>query len=289
MHTNDPLFNLLELKNAPTILDIGANPLDGGEPPYKAMLESKTCKLIGFEPQKEALQVLLKRKSDVESYYPYAIGDGSAKSLYICEASGMTSTLKPDEDNLNLFNEFPYLGTVNDVIKIDTIRLDDIKEVDKVDFLKIDVQGGELDIFKSGVNKLKNAVAIHTEVSFIPLYEGQPTFGEVDVYLRSIGFIPHAATAIKRWPLSPMVINGNTRHPLNQLLEADMLYVRDFTQPDNMTSEQWKTLALIAHNCYKSFDLAIRCINICEEEGYLPSGTVNRYLEIVNFELNKNV
>lgn len=282
MHINDPLFKLLELKDVPTILDIGANPLDGGDPPYLAMLNSRICRLIGFEPQQEALEALLTKKSDLESYYPYAIGDGSTKLLHICTCSGMTSTLKPDEKNLNLFNEFPFLASVKDTCEIKTTRLDDVVEIDKIDFLKIDVQGAELEIFKSGLKHLKNTVAIQTEISFISLYEAQPTFGEVDIYLRSIGFLPHSITDLKRWPLSPMAINGNTRQPLNQLLEADMVYVRDFTEPNNMTSEQWKTLAFIAHYCYNSFDLAIRCINICEQEGYLPDGTVNRYLEIVN-------
>jgi FkbM family methyltransferase len=287
MPVNDPLFNLLELEGVPTILDIGANPLDGGDPPYNTMLKSRLCRLIGFEPQEEALQALLTKKSDLESYYPYALGDGSTKSLYICTASGMTSTLKPDEKNLNLFNEFSFLGSVKETIEIETTRLDDVVEIDKIDFLKIDVQGAELDIFKSGAKYLKNAVAIQTEVSFISLYEKQPTFGEVDVYLRSMGFLPHAMTALKRWPLSPMAINGDTRHPLNQLLEADIVYVRDFTEPSKMTCEQWKMLALIAHHCYNSFDLALRCINICEQEGYLSDGAVTGYLEIVNTKLSQ--
>ena len=43
---------------------------------------------------------------------------------------------------------------------------------------------------------------------------------------------------------------------MNQLLEADVVYVRDFTFPDKMSSEQLKHLALIAHHCYGSYDLA---------------------------------
>ena len=45
-----------------TVLDIGANPIDG-DPPYKAMLASGLCSVIGFEPQPEALAELNRRKS----------------------------------------------------------------------------------------------------------------------------------------------------------------------------------------------------------------------------------
>ena len=288
MPNNDFLYKLLEMNYIPTVIDIGANPLDGGDPPYKSLLESGLCQLIGFEPQENALQALLSRKSDYESYYQYAIGDGNVKTLYICEASGMTSTLKPNKKNLNLFNEFSTLGSVKEQTKIKTTRLDEIKEIEKIDYLKFDVQGAELEIFESGKEHLKNTVVIQTEVSFISLYETQPSFGEIDLYLRSLGFIPHAMSEVKRWPLSPLVINGNSRHALNQVLEADIVYVRDFTDLDSMNPEQWKTLILIAHYCYSSYDLALRSIMNCEKKGYLPLGSAKKYLEKVNSSIKKH-
>nr|WP_244567251.1 FkbM family methyltransferase [Escherichia coli] len=49
--------------------------------------------------------------------------------------------------------------------------------------LKIDTQGSELNILVGGEQVLNNTLCIQLEVSFIPLYEGQPSFGEIDVYL----------------------------------------------------------------------------------------------------------
>ena len=57
--------------------------------------------------------------------------------------------------------------------------------------LKIDIQGSELSVFQNGQEKLAEAVAIQTEVSFITWYLDQPSFGEVDLELRGQGFIPH--------------------------------------------------------------------------------------------------
>jgi hypothetical protein len=121
-------------------------------------------------------------------------------------------------------------------------------------------------------------VAIQTEISFVPLYQGQPTLGDVDLELRGQGFLPHCFPAIKLWPIAPCV---DPRQPFNQLLEADIVYVRDFTDPDSMSDEQLRHLALVAHYCYQSFDLALRCVMQLEQRRALEAGTGQRYLGIV--------
>ena len=56
-----------------------------------------------------------------------------------------------------------------DRVPVHTRRLDDISEIEHLDFLKIDVQGGELAVFHGGKSKLSETVAIQTEISFVPL------------------------------------------------------------------------------------------------------------------------
>jgi hypothetical protein len=82
--------------------------------------------------------------------------------------------------------------------------------------------------------------------------------------------------------ISPLVINNDPRIPLNQLIEADIVYVKDFTKPENISDEQLKHLALISHACYKSFDLSMRCIAILEQRGALPVGSMNRYPAMIS-------
>ena len=272
-----PLLDLLKLQRMIEIVDIGANPIDG-DPPYKPMLSvGEICRVTGFEPQEGALKKLNNAKSKLERYLPYAVGDGSEKVLNICSAEGMSSTFKPNSEILKIFHPFDIWGEVVSQQKVLTKTLDSISEIEQLDFLKIDIQGGELNVFQNGKKKLASAVAIQTEVSFIPLYEGQPTFGAVDIELRGLGFIPHSFPAIKNWIIAPLVINGDPRIPLNQLIEADIVYVKDFTKPENISDEQLKRLALISHICYKSFDLSLRCIAILEARGAVPSGSVDSY------------
>ena len=272
------VFDLLRPERLTAVLDIGANPIDG-DPPYKNMLKSGLCSVVGFDPQAGALAELERRKGPHERYLPFAVGDGTERTLHVCRAPGMTSLLKPDPAQLALFNEFPMLGHIEKEMTIKTHRLDDIDAVEHVDFLKIDIQGSELDVLKAGQRKLSKAIAIQTEISFVTLYQNQPTMGMMDVALREMGFIPHCLAEMKRWPIAPVQVDNDPRKPLRQLLEADIVYVRDFSNLKNMDGEQWKHLALVAHYCYNSFDLALHAIIAASRLDAIPSNTPQRYLD----------
>src|SRR5262249_34831701 len=92
--------------------------------------------------------------------------------------------------------------------------------------------------------------------------------------LRSQGFIPHAFAEAKFWRDPDY---SDTGKGANQILEADLVYVRDFFRLD-MDDDQLKHLALIAHYCYGSFDVVLRCIKLLEQRRALDAGTKERYL-----------
>jgi FkbM family methyltransferase len=275
----DFLAELLRPERLTAIVDVGAYPIDS-TPPYQAMLERRLCRVIGFEPQPEALAALAARKSDLETYLPYVVGDGNSATLRVCRAPGMTSLLAPDPTALRHFPGFPEWGQVIRETAVATQRLDDIAEIDVVDFIKIDVQGSELDVLRNGRERLKDVVAVQTEVSFINLYQGQPAFGEIDAELRAAGFVPHTFVALRKRMIAPLA--GNSPFAgLNQLLEADMVYVRDFMRPERMTAEQLKHLALVAHHCYGSIDLSTNCLHHLVRSGAVPSDAMNHYLAAI--------
>ena len=269
----------LQLQRLTEVVDVGANPIDG-EPPYTPMLSAGLCRVTGFEPQEQALLELQQKKGPNEHYLPYAVGDGGTHTLNICVASSMTSLFEPDPTTLGLFDVLKPLGEVTRRVPLETRRLDDISEIQHLDFLKIDIQGGELAVFKGGALKLSEAVVIQTEVSFVTLYKSQPTLGDVDLEMRRQGFVPHCFAAVKQWPIAPCVVGGNPRQALNQLLEADIVYVRDFARPELMSDEQLKHLALIVHHCYGSFDLALRCVMLLEQRQALATGAQHGYLQL---------
>jgi FkbM family methyltransferase len=261
-----------------SVLDIGAAPIDG-LPPYKEMLDYGLCTVTGFEPRPDALAKLEQRKGPLERYLPHVVGDGGEHRLKMTKAEGMTSLLKPDENQLRLFNGFPEWGSVVEEVEVQTHRLDDL-DIDEFDLLKIDVQGAELMVFQHGRERLRNAVAVHTEVSFVPLYLNQPTFGEVDVELRAQGFVPHTMPDLKRWSIAPTMFGENIYNPGNQLLEADIVYVRDIAHPERMTSDQLAHLAMIAFHIYGSIDLAVFCLIELRQRGRAPEDAVEQLMQI---------
>jgi FkbM family methyltransferase len=274
------LARFLSPQRLTEVVDVGANPIDG-DPPYAPMLAAGLCRVTGFEPQEDALLELQQKKGPNERYLPHAVGDGRSHVLKVCVAPGMTSLLEPDPQTLDLFEALRPLGEVTRRVPMETRRLDDIAEIRDLDFLKIDIQGGELAAIRGGAQKLVGAVAIQTEVSFVTLYKDQPVFGDIDLEMRRQGFLPHCFAEVTKWPVAPCVVEGDPRRPLNQLLEADIVYVRDFSDPRALSDEQLKHLALIVHHCYGSFDLALRCIMLLEDRRALEAGAKRWYAELL--------
>ena len=151
------LVELIKFDEKIKIVDIGANPtldhisptgkIGGEEPSYKKLLDTEYAELIGFEPNESAYRDLLKKKTKNAKYFNYAIGDGSTKKLNLCRGSGMTSTLKPLKKSMDVFKIYKESAEIVKTINIETKKLDEIEEIKNIDYLKIDIQGGELDVF----------------------------------------------------------------------------------------------------------------------------------------------
>ncbi len=173
MSTSTDLARLLGMRRLTHVVDIGANPIDG-TPPYRPLLDAQLCRLTGFEPQASALAELNLKKGANEAYFPYAVGDGKEHTLNLCAYSGWTSMFVPSAAALEVFSFFKNNARVVGQTRIQTHRLDDLSEVTDIDFLKMDIQGGELGVLMHGREKLKNAAAIQVELQFVNLYEGSP-------------------------------------------------------------------------------------------------------------------
>lgn len=258
------------------IADIGAAFL-GEVPPYQALLDNGVARLFAFEPDERQIETLKLRLGGQATILMEAVGDGGEHTLHVCN-HGWSSFYEPDLQALAFFNTFSQLGRVESKLPLQTRRLDDMAELPPIDFLKMDVQGAELMVLQNGREKLAGCVAAQLETSFVTLYKDQPPFGAVDLEMRSQGFIPHRFMDIKRWPIAPAITGNDPRVPIHQLLESDIVYIRDLTRPDGFSDEQLNKLALIAHAAYRSPDLAARCLVELEKRGVVADGDILRYL-----------
>ena len=212
--------------------------------------------MTGFEPNRAALARLLQAAGPAERYLPHAVGDGGRVTFRLCRAPGMSSTLALNQPLMRHFHGFSEWGQVVSEAEVDTVRLDDLGEVEAIDYLKIDVQGGELKVFEGARRHLGRALCVHTEVMFQDMYLGQPLFADQDACLRGLGFRLHCFTSPMARTLAPMVIDHDLYGGLNQLLQADAVYVRDFARLAEVPPADLLKLALIAHDLYHSYDLA---------------------------------
>lgn len=266
------------------LMDIGASCI-AEVPVYKPLLDMHLAHLHAFEGDDRQIKKIEETFGETVTIYNDFLSDGTEKTLYLAsEASGMTSLLKPDLTALKFFNGFEQFGEIHKTEQIQTKRLDDVIGIPAIDLLKMDIQGSELTVLKNGLNTLKDCLAIQLEVSYICLYENQPTFGEVDVWMRQNGFLPHCFLDVKGWSIAPTIRDDNFRVPFNQLLESDIVYIKNPLTLAAFTSQQLKKMALIAHYCFSSFDLCVYVLLELISRGDLNPDTHQKYLTTLNSE-----
>jgi FkbM family methyltransferase len=185
------LQNLFSSSEAIQLMDIGAACINE-KPVYKNLLEENLAHLNAFEGDARQIAKIKHEYGDRVTIFTDYLSDGANKYVYLAsELSGMTSLLKPNLKALRFFNGFEDFGRIEKVEDIQTRRLDDVEGIPMIDFLKMDIQGSELTVLSNGTKVLQNCLAIQLEVSYICLYQDQPTFGDVDIWMRQNGFAPH--------------------------------------------------------------------------------------------------
>lgn len=280
--TASKLFDFLPSVDAIQLIDVGASAI-AEVPVYKKLLELGAAHLHAFEGDQRQIDKIKDAYGDTSTIYNDFLYDGSLQTLYIASGpSGMTSLLKPNDAALKFFNGFDQFGHIEKTEKVQTKKLDNIESLPFIDFMKMDIQGAELTVLKNGLEKIKFCVAIQLEVSYFCLYEGQPSFGEVDIWFRQAGYVPHCFIDVKRWSIAPTIFNNNFRIPGNQLLESDIVYVKDPLKFNLLSDIELKKLMVILHFCFKSYDLCVYVLLELERRESLKKDTHKIYLASLN-------
>jgi hypothetical protein len=108
------------------------------------------------------------------------------------------------------------------VNSLDALHSDKI--INNMDFIKIDVQGAELDILKGGINFLsENILGVEVEVEFQSLYECVPHFSDIDSFIRKSLGLQIQDLRKAYWKYSEGINIGATK---GQLVFGDALYFR---------------------------------------------------------------
>ena len=170
-----------------------------------------------FEPNRDLIPALHRRLASVPGTRNIAALAARPATLTMnINDSPMTSSLLPRGAAAERY--FAHATALREARTVEAVALDDWAAragVDRIDLLKLDLQGYELEALLGARRLLRATAAVLVEVSFVPLYAGGATFGDVDGFLRAHGF-----KLYNLYHLSTKTCDG-------QLNGGDALYVRD--------------------------------------------------------------
>jgi protein O-GlcNAc transferase len=240
------------------VLDIGAIEPLGQEACYEKLVRAGRARVIGFEPDEAGCAKLNQRYGAPHRFFPSFVGDGQPARFYRTNVAFTGSLYRPNLPVLEMFEGLAEITTLVAEHDVATVRVDDIAEIDDVDFIHLDIQGGELKALTGAEKALAASVLIQTEVEFVELYEGQPLFADIDAHLRRRGFrfvdFIGAETGVMKPIKSPASSAG--MRGLGQKLWADAVYIRDPRKLDEVSDVKLHKLALLLHDVYAAHDLA---------------------------------
>lgn len=171
-----------------TFIDIGAN---RGQFALAAMSLFPESTIFSFEPLPSACRVLdlIFQLEDTVTTYEFAIGNESKDGImHISRKEDSSSLLEISEKQSEIFPGTESEGFADVQVRrlIDCISRDDLGSKS---FLKVDVQGYELEVLLGATELLGYVSYVYVECSFIQLYKDQATANQVVEYLLANGFI----------------------------------------------------------------------------------------------------
>jgi FkbM family methyltransferase len=146
---------------------------------------------VGFEADKEEAEQLKKSRL-FNQVVPTALsGKGGIKTLYIGHEPGCSSIYGPDLDLIPQHCCSPQLFRVVRTVQLDTVPLKQAINdfhLPPPDFIKLDVEGAELEILEGAENVLDDCAGVFFEARLAPFYRGEALFGPVASALLKRGF-----------------------------------------------------------------------------------------------------
>ena len=265
-----------------TLLEVGAVKISEEEEPFYELLDYfPSSKIVGFEIDKEVCDKMNLSARDGVKYYPHALGEfNESKELYITNHPMCSSLYKPNEDLISLYHNFEaaYLKSKT---TIKTITLDNFLETNNIgslDFIKIDVQGAELDIFRGGKKALKDVLKIVCEVEFIHHYENQPLFGDVCKFLNGYDLMFNKFLGMAGRSLRPIVFNSD-KNFASQHIWSDAIFIKHVQKISKLSDKKLLKLSLLAA-VYESLDLTHYCLSRFDERN--SSSLATKWLQKVS-------
>ncbi len=273
------LLKLLAPGRPVQIADVGARMMRGGAPYDLLMKLDGAAHLSGFEPEAEAFERLVAEAPPNATCYQTAVGKPGPATFYSHKIGSLSSVFRFSASAAAYLGKVFWVKRPIEEIPVDLVALDQIESFPRLDLLKMDAQGAEFDILQGAKQTLAEAVCVIPEVRFYRMYEGEPTWADVDAELRAQGFVLHKFLHQKAVTLPTQVKPRFRKGKVSQLLDGDAVYIRNLEAPEAVSADQLKMLALIADTVIDSPDLCAYCLDLLWKKGILKKNASARYAD----------
>jgi FkbM family methyltransferase len=167
-----------------SVIDVGAN-----KGQFSLVVRSlfPDVEIHAFEPLETEFEKFKSVVVGPVKHYAVALGaEATEAKFYITSRPDSSSLFKPGKDHEQLYGVSLSSSKTVPVVRLaDAI---DVRALAAPVLMKLDVQGGELDVLKGAADMLPFIDTIYTEASFVSLYEHQPLAGEIIGFLAEHGF-----------------------------------------------------------------------------------------------------
>ena len=179
-------------KKNPIIFDVGGN-IGSSIERFKKIFNKPI--IHSFEPNKEVFKVMKENYQNDDQVFcnNFALGNEiEERNLNITAFSGKSSFYKINTDP-EWSKDKNYTTSIISTEKVKMSTVDDYmkeKEINTIDFMKLDVQLYEDKVLEGSLNSLKNGKIkiIEVEIIFNDYYEKHFTFSDIEKYLISNNF-----------------------------------------------------------------------------------------------------
>lgn len=257
------IFKCLLNGNKFSMIDIGAS---GGSQSRWSRF-SPQVDSWSVEPDVRSRDELIGDKSNEDNGINKIIYDALSDhdgyiDLYLTRDPQKTSVFRPNYEIIGKFPDSKNYDVV-DMINIKCSSLDSIIQKNSLafDFLKIDTQGSELSILQGGAIALKGILGIEVEIEFAEIYENQPLFTDVYLYLVEQGFEILDFVYLSRW--------GNYKFSgLGKLMFGDAVFLRNPESMVESATNATEGFTLIRRYIallfvYRQYDLILHVLDLC--------------------------
>lgn len=114
------------------------------------------------------------------------------------------------------------------------------------------------------------------------MYDGEPTFGQLDLELQAQGFQFYDFSFLKKMSLRSASHRRIRPRFVRQVVDGDAYYVRNLANIGNFASDQVKRLAILADAVINDPSLVVYCLDHLVAVKSIPESAVEGYLQHID-------